>query len=186
MSYRNDPYDPKQAALLAPEALDAAVADAEKAFAAAADLDALGALKPAHLGDRSPVSLARREIGALPPAAKSDAGKRVNEARRAIETAYADRSEVLEREQAERVLIEERVDVTLPYDRRPRGARHPLSTLMETIGDLFVGMGYEVAEGPEAELEWVNFDALNTPADHPARGLMDTFHIAPEGSGLVL
>ena len=91
---------------------------------------------------------------------------------------------MLEREQAERVLVEERVDVTLPYDRRPRGARHPLTTLMEQIGDLFVGMGYEVAEGPEVELEWTNFDALNIPADHPARGLMDTFHIAPPTAGV--
>ncbi|GAB3958957.1 hypothetical protein GCM10027614_77520 [Micromonospora vulcania] len=150
MSYRNDPYDPKQVALLDPAALAEAVADAATAFAAAADPDALTALRPGHLGDRSPVSLARREIGALPPAAKSDAGKRVNEARRAIETAYADRAEILERAQAERVLIEERVDVTLPYDRRPRGARHPLSTLMETISDLFIGMGYEVAEAPRS------------------------------------
>ncbi|MFI5836923.1 phenylalanine--tRNA ligase subunit alpha [Micromonospora sp. NPDC051300] len=186
MSYRNDPYDPKQVALLDPDALAAAVADAEKAFAAAADPDALSALRPAHLGDRSPVALARREIGALPPAAKSDAGKRVNEARRAVEAAYAARQEILDRERAERVLVEERVDVTLPFDRRPRGARHPLTVLMEQISDLFVGMGYEVAEGPEVELEWTNFDALNIPADHPARGLMDTFHIAPEGSGLVL
>ncbi|WP_091253232.1 phenylalanine--tRNA ligase subunit alpha [Micromonospora matsumotoense] len=190
MSYRNDPYDPKQVALLDPAALAEAVATAEQAFAAAADPDALTALRPAHLGDRSPVSLARREIGALPPAAKSDSGKRVNEARRAIDAAYAARAEVLDREQAARVLVEERVDVTLPYDRRPRGARHPLSTLMEQISDLFVGMGYEVAEGPEVELEWTNFDALNIPADHPARGLMDTFHIAPpagaETSGLVL
>ena len=186
MSYRNDPYDPKQVALLDPDALAGAVADAEKAFADATDPDALAALRSAHLGDRSPVSLARREIGALPPAAKADAGKRVNEARRAIESAYAARQEILEREQAERVLVEEQVDVTLPYDRRPRGARHPLSVLMEQISDLFIGMGYEVAEGPEVELEWTNFDALNIPADHPARGLMDTFHIAPEGSGLVL
>ncbi|MFI2711698.1 phenylalanine--tRNA ligase subunit alpha [Micromonospora sp. NPDC018662] len=186
MSYRNDPYDPKQVALLDPDALAGAVADAEKAFAAATDPDALTALRPAHLGDRSPVSLARREIGALPPAAKSDAGKRVNEARRAIESAYAARQEILDRAQAERVLVEERVDVTLPHDRRPRGARHPLTVLMEQISDLFIGMGYEVAEGPEVELEWTNFDALNIPADHPARGLMDTFHIAPEGSGLVL
>lgn len=190
MTYRNDPYDPKQVALLDPDALAGAVADAEQAFAAAADPDALTALRPAHLGDRSPVALARREIGALPPAAKADAGKRVNEARRAIEAAYAARAEILDREQAQRVLATERVDVTLPYDRRPRGARHPLSTLMEQISDLFVGMGYEVAEGPEVELEWTNFDALNIPADHPARGLMDTFHIAPpagaDSSGLVL
>ncbi len=88
MTYRNDPYDPKQVALLDPAALDDAVAAAEKAFADATDLDALTALKPAHLGDRSPVSLARREIGALPPAAKSDAGQRVNAARAAIQARY--------------------------------------------------------------------------------------------------
>ncbi|MFY1575689.1 phenylalanine--tRNA ligase subunit alpha [Verrucosispora sp. WMMD703] len=186
MTYRNDPYDPKQVALLDPAALAEAVTEAEKAFAAAGDPDALAVVRPAHLGDRAPVSLARREIGALPPAAKADAGKRVNEARRTIEQAYAARAEVLEREQAERVLVAERVDVTLPYDRHPRGSRHPITLLMEQISDLFIGMGYEVAEGPEVELEWTNFDALNIPADHPARGLMDTFHIAPEGSGLVL
>ncbi len=85
MSYRNDPYDPKQAASLDPAALDDAVSEAEKAFAAAADLDALAATKHLHLGDRAPVSLARREIGSLPPAAKSDAGKRVNLARQSVQ-----------------------------------------------------------------------------------------------------
>jgi phenylalanyl-tRNA synthetase alpha chain len=177
MSYRNDPYDPKQAALLAPDALESAVADAEKAFQAAADLDALAALKPRHLGDRSPVSLARREIGSLPPAAKSDAGKRVNQARQSIQSAYDARAAELERERAARVLVEERVDVTLPWDRHPRGARHPLTTLMERMADLFVGMGYEVVEGPELELEWANFDALNIGPDNPVRGAMDSFYV---------
>jgi phenylalanyl-tRNA synthetase alpha chain len=178
MSYRNDPYDPKQVALLDPAALDDAVAGAEKAFAAAADPDALTALKPAHLGDRAPVSLARREIGALPPAAKAGAGARVNAARRSIQAMFDARRAVLAIEAAQRVLAEERVDVTLPGDRRPRGARHPLTTLMERIGDLFVGMGYEIAEGPEVESEWHNFDALNFVPDHPARTMMDTFYVA--------
>src|SRR5438105_1559142 len=169
MTYRTDPYDPKQVALLDQAALDDAVAAAEKAFAGASDLDALTALKPAHLCDRAPVSLARREIGALPPAAKADAGKRVNEARAAIQSAYDARVAQLTAEREERVLAQEAVDVTLPWDRRPRGARHPLTTLMERIGDLFVGMGYEIAEGPEVELEWYNFDALNIAPDNPRR-----------------
>ena len=181
VTYRNDPYDPKQAALLDPGALADAVAKALEAFAEATDPDALAGLKHLHLGDRSPVSLARREIGALPPAAKSDAGKRVNQARTEIQAAFDGRAVEVERLQAERILAEERVDVTLPWDRRPRGARHPLTTLMERIGDLFVGMGYEIAEGPELELEWANFDALNIPPDHPARGLMDTFHVDVPG-----
>jgi phenylalanyl-tRNA synthetase alpha chain len=190
MTYRNDPYDPKQVALLDQASLDDVVAQAQKAFDGAADVDALVALRPQHLGDRAPVSLARREIGALPPHAKADAGKRVNEARAAIQAAYDGRLSQVEAERASTVLVAEAVDVTLPWDRRPRGARHPLTTLMERIGDLFVGMGYEIAEGPELELEWANFDALNIPADHPARGLMDTFWVQAaqtgSGSGLVL
>lgn len=170
--------------LLEQAALDDAVAAAEKAFAEATDLDALGGVRHQHLGDRAAVSLARREIGALPSAAKSDAGKRVNAARAAIERLYAARADELAVEQERLVLAEEAVDVTLPWDRRPRGARHPLTTLMERIGDLFVGMGYEIAEGPEVELEWYNFDALNIAPDHPARTMMDTFYV--DVPGLVL
>jgi len=178
MSRRSDSYDPKQVALLDQASLDRAVAAAREAFASASDVDGLIALRHQHLGDRAPVSLARREIGALPPQARADAGKRVNEARAAIQQAYDARLAALEEERARRMLVEEAVDVTLPGDRRPRGARHPITTLMERIADLFVGMGYEVAEGPEIELEWANFDALNIPPDHPSRGLMDTFWVA--------
>jgi phenylalanyl-tRNA synthetase alpha chain len=177
-------YDPKQVALLAQTALDDAVAGAEKAFAAAADLDALQGARPAHLGDRAPVALARREIGALPPAAKADAGKRVNLARAAIQAAFDARHEVLVAERETLVLRAEAVDVTLPTDRRARGVRHPLTTLMDHIGDLFVGMGYEIVEGPEVELEWYNFDALNIAPDHPSRTMMDTFFV--DVPGLVL
>ncbi|MFI9011627.1 phenylalanine--tRNA ligase subunit alpha [Actinosynnema sp. NPDC053489] len=186
MSGANDPYDPKQVAALSPEALGAAVEQAREAFAKAADLDELAAAKPSHLGDRSPVLLARREIGALPPAAKAEAGKRVNEAQNAVKVAFEERRARLQAERDERVLREEAVDVTLPWDRVPRGARHPISTLAERIADVFVAMGYEVAEGPELETEWFNFDALNFGKDHPARTMQDTFYVAPADSGLVL
>src|SRR5262245_19127876 len=134
MTYRSDPYDPKQVTLLDQSALDEAVAAAEKAFAGAGDLDALTRMRHQHLGDRAAVSLSRREIGALPPKAKSDAGKRVNQARSTIQAAYDARAAELVVEQERRVLAEETVDVTLPWDRHPRGARHPLTTLMERIG----------------------------------------------------
>src|SRR5262245_4979764 len=106
MTYRSDPYDPKQVALLDQEALDDAVARAGRDLAAASTPEELTALKPQHLGDRSPVSLARREIGALPPAAKSAAGQRVNAARSAVQAAFDARHEVLEAEEADRVLRE--------------------------------------------------------------------------------
>lgn len=186
MSGANDPYDPKQVAALDAETLDAAVEAARAAFTEATDLDTLAAEKPAHLGEGAPVLQARREIGALPPAARSDAGKRVNEARTRIQEAYDRRRVELEAERDERVLREERVDVTLPWDRYPRGARHPITTMTERIADVFLGMGYEVAEGPQLETEWFNFDALNFKPDHPARTTRDTFYVAPEDSGLVL
>lgn len=176
-------YDPKSPEALSPDALKGYVADAQTGFAAAADLKTLAEGKNRHLGDRSPLALARREIGTLPPAAKADSGKRLNDARAEIQAAYDARLTELEAQEQERVLREEKVDVTLPWDRRVKGARHPLTTLMERVGDLFIGMGYEVAEGPELELEWANFDALNIAPDHPARGLMDTFWA---GDGLVL
>ncbi|GAA0523745.1 phenylalanine--tRNA ligase alpha subunit [Saccharopolyspora subtropica] len=186
MSGANDPYDPKEVAALSPETLDRAVVEARNAFAAAADLEALAAVKPAHLGDRSPLLTARREIGALPPKARAEAGKRVNQAREAIQGAFDERRAALQAERDARVLREESVDVTLPWDRVPAGARHPITQLIERVVDTFVAMGWEVAEGPELETEWFNFDALNFGKDHPARTMQDTFYVAPENSGLVL
>ncbi|MBA0128161.1 phenylalanine--tRNA ligase subunit alpha [Haloechinothrix sp. YIM 98757] len=172
--------------VLAEETLDAAVAEATAAFAGASDLDELASVKPAHLGEQAPVLRARRMIGSLPAEQKAEAGKRVNAARAAVQSAYDERHAVLAEERDRRVLREEAVDVTLPWGRVPRGARHPMTTLAERIGDVFIGMGYEVAEGPELEAEWFNFDALNFGKDHPARLMQDTFYIAPEDSGLVL
>ncbi len=190
MSGANDSYDPKQVAALAPEALDGAAAQALAAFAAAGDLGALHAAEIAHIGDRSPLALARREMGALPPSARADAGTRLNLARTQVAEAHAARESALRAERDARVLVEETVDVTLPGDRARSGARHPLTTLQERIADVFVAMGYAVAEGPELEAEWFNFDALNIGADHPARSMMDTFFLrAADGrpdSGLVL
>jgi phenylalanyl-tRNA synthetase alpha chain len=182
----NPSYDPVEVAVLDPEAIDAAVVAALAAFAAADDLDALKAARLAHAGDRSPLALANREIGALPPAAKAAAGQRVGAARGQVTKAHDARLAQLEADRDARVLVEEAVDVTLPTDRRPVGARHPLTTTMERLEDIFIAMGYGIAEGPEVEAEWLNFDALNTPADHPSRELTDTFFIESPDSGLVL
>jgi phenylalanyl-tRNA synthetase alpha chain len=179
-------YDPKEVAALAPEALGAAVAEATHAFEAAGDLDALATAHTAHLGGRSPVALARRELGALPPQARADAGRRVNDALALITAGHDERRRQLEQARDERVLRGETVDVTLPWDRLPRGARHPLTLVQERIADVFVAMGWEVAEGPEAEAEWLNFDALNVPSHHPAREEQDTLWLDPPQAGVVL
>lgn len=186
MSAPNKSYDPKQVSPLGAEAVQAAVAAALADIAAASDLEALKAARLAHAGDRSPIALANREIGALPPAAKAEAGKRIGEARAAIKDALDARTIVLEEQAAARMLADEKVDVTLQLDDLPRGARHPLTAIAEYVGDVFLSMGWEVAEGPELEAEWYNFDALNIPPDHPARSMQDTFFVAPEDSHLVL
>ena len=182
----NPSFDPVEVSALQPEALDADVAAALAAFAAAGSLEELKTARLAHDGDRSPIALANREIGALPPAAKAAAGQRVGAARAAIRAALASRQAELEGERDARVLVEEAVDVTLPTGRIASGARHPLTTVMERISDVFLAMGWEVAEGPEAESAWFNFDALNTPAQHPSRDLTDTFWVGSSDSQVVL
>ncbi|GES33774.1 phenylalanine--tRNA ligase subunit alpha [Streptomyces angustmyceticus] len=191
MSAPNKSYDPVEVEALKPEEIAARLDEALAAIAAADSLEALREVKVAHTGDRSPLALANREIGALPPHAKADAGKRVGQARGRVGQALKTRQEELEAERDARVLVEEAVDVTLPYDRTPAGARHPLTTFMERVADVFVAMGYEVAEGPEVEAEWFNFDALNFVPDHPARQMQDTFFVQGAGtegdeSGVVL
>jgi phenylalanyl-tRNA synthetase alpha chain len=110
----------------------------------------------------------------------------VGSARQTVRDALDARLARLEIERDARVLVEESVDVTLPTRRSGLGARHPLTTLMERMAEVFMAMGYEVAEGPEAEAEWFNFDALNVPPDHPARTMQDTFFVGSERSGVVL
>ena len=178
--------DPAESArpspLLADDALKEAVLAAVQAFAAAPDLAALAAAKPAHLGDRAPLLLARRELASLPAQERAEAGRRVNAARQEAQEAFDDRRVELAAERDARVLAEEAVDVTLPWDRNPRGARHPITQIGERIADVFIAMGYEVAEGPELESSWLNFDALNFGKDHPARTMQDTFYLGSDES----
>ncbi len=186
MSGPNSEYDPVEVTPLKADEVDAMRDAALAAVAGARDLDALKQVRSEHAGDRSPLALANREIGALPPQARKDAGMRVGQARGAVGQALAARQQELQAEHDARVLVEEAVDVTLPWDRAPQGARHPLTTLQELVGDVFVAMGWEVAEGPEVEAEWLNFDALNLGADHPARTMQDTFWLEPADGGLVM
>ena len=166
--------------------LTEAVEAARQAFAAATNLEELAVARREHLGDDAPISQARRALGSLPKNERKDAGRLVNQARGEAEKAYASVKTTLEEKRNAEVLIAERVDVTVPTTRRQVGALHPITTLLETITDIFVSMGYEVADGPEVEAEYFNFDSLNFVPDHPARTLQDTFHVSHEGSRQVL
>jgi len=166
-------------------AVHAAREAAIAAFAAARDLEELKAARLAHTGDKSPLALANRAIGQIEPAQRGLAGRNVGLARAAVDAALEERTAQLEAEQEERMLATEAVDVTLQVQRRQRGARHPLELLSEQVADVFVAMGWEIAEGPEVEAEWFNFDALNFGPDHPARQMQDTFFVEGD-AGLVM
>jgi phenylalanyl-tRNA synthetase alpha chain len=159
---------------------------AEKAFTAATNLDSLKEARLAHLGDKSPIAQASRSLGTLPADQKASVGKVIGEGKAAIAAALESATTALENEQNERVLRDEVVDITLPVSRSHKGGLHPITIIKNEISDFFVEQGFSVAEGPELESGWLNFDALNIPADHPARTMQDTFFIEPVESGVVL
>lgn len=164
------------------QARDAALA----AIASAASLSELKAARTRHVGEGSPLAKLNGELRNVPADRKAVAGKLVGEARAGVGRAFGAREAELAAVEEAAQLAAETVDVTAVPTRWTPGARHPLNLLMEQIGDIFIGMGWEIAEGPELENEWFNFDALNTDADHPARTLQDTFFVEPDGSNLVL
>lgn len=162
------------------------VSDAKIAFAAAQDLDQLKSARLAHAGDKSPISGASRALGSVPAEQKAELGKVIGAARAEIFACLDARTAELEIIRDQKVLLEEVVDITLPALREHLGGLHPLTIIKNEISDYFLSLGYSVAEGPELESGWLNFDALNIPADHPARTMQDTFFIEPLSSGLVL
>lgn len=162
------------------------VKEAKAAISQSSDLDQLKSARLAHAGDKSPIALASRSLGSMAPEDRATVGKIVGEARAAVNALIAERTAILEAQRDARVLLDEIVDVTLSARRGSVGALHPITILKNEISDFFIAQGYGVAEGPELEAEWLNFDALNIPADHPARTMQDTFFVEPLNARLVL
>ena len=157
--------------------ISALVDEGLAAIAAAGDPPSLKEVRLALTGDASALARAGRDIGALDKADRPAAGKLLGAARARLNKALAERRSVLEAEAEARMLATEAVDVTIPTARLAAGARHPLDVLVDEVADLFVAMGWSIAEGPELEHEWFDFDALNFDADHPARQMQDTFYV---------
>jgi phenylalanyl-tRNA synthetase alpha chain len=161
--------------------LEAVVAAGRAAIAAAGDLDALREAEQQHLSRRSPLGEVQRQLGSLDPDARRALGQLVNQARAALQAALAERRAQLEAARDAALLEAERIDVTLPGRVPPRGTIHPITRTIDEIVDIFLGLGYKVAEGPEVETDWYNFEALNFAPDHPARSMQDS--LALEGTG---
>ena len=177
--------------LLSEDSISQAVEKALSDIKQAKNLEDLKNARLNHAGEKSPVALANREIGSLDGAAKAEVGKRIGEARNIIKNALEIRTTELQSEREDSILVSERVDVTQVLTNGSAsslliGSRHPLTTIAEQISDVFIAMGYEVAEGPEAEAEWFNFDSLNISEDHPSRSSSDTFYVESLDSGVVL
>ena len=143
-------------------------------------------VKGSILGDGSALAGFSAKLGKLAADQKAEAGKIVGSARAKVTEAFEARESELSAVEEAKLLEKESIDITALGRIARTGARHPLSLLQEKISDVFVGMGWEIAEGPEVESEWFNFDALNFDADHPARAMQDTFFVEPTEQKLVL
>lgn len=162
--------------------LEALGLEATAAIGAAGSLDALEEARVRFLGRKSRLNEILRSVPALPDEDKRVVGAAGNRLRRRLETSVEHRRATLELDEEERLLASDRFDLTLPGRRPPRGAPNPLVELVRRIEEAFLALGYEIAEGPEAETDWNNFQALNIPPDHPARSLMDTYYLSgPKG-----
>ncbi len=157
--------------------LDALVEGARTAFAKAAAPADLENAKALFLGKSGRITELMKGMAALTVEEKKTRGAAINLAKQAIESALAQRRQALADAELQAQLKAESLDVTLPGRQRGQGGLHPVSLTLERIEAIFGSMGFEVAEGPEIESDWFNFTALNTPEDHPARSMHDTFYV---------
>lgn len=146
---------------------------------AAADLEQLNDIRVKYLGKKGELTGILRGMGGLSAEERPVIGKLANEVRESIEQALEQRTTFLKEADASGRLSRETIDITLPGRPFDTGKRHPLTRVMDEIKDIFLGLGFEIAEGPEVELDYYNFEALNFPADHPARDMQDSFYIDP-------
>ena len=166
--------------------VDKAVKTALTEISGASSIGELKKAKGSILGDGSALASLSARLGKLPADQKAEAGKIVGSARAKVGEAFEARESELSAQEEAKLQEKEAIDITALARVARSGARHPLSLLQEKISDVFVGMGWEIAEGPEVESEWFNFDALNFDVDHPARAMQDTFFVEPTEQKLVL
>lgn len=153
---------------------------AEQELRAAENRESLAQLKVKYLGKKSQVSQAMKLLSGLSPEERPVVGKKINDAKKFLQELYHARERQLGEEAKRRKLAEERIDVTLPGRRPSLGKKHPLTQVLEEAQRIFTGLGFSIVEGPEVELDYYNFEALNFPKDHPSRDMQDTFFVDDE------
>ncbi|NJN29736.1 MAG: phenylalanine--tRNA ligase subunit alpha [Synechococcales cyanobacterium RM1_1_8] len=161
--------------------LDQLQQDALGAIAEADSLEAIEKLRLRFLGKKGELSVVLKGMGKLEAGDRPRIGSLANEVKTAVQSALDGAKTRMERSALEAQLASETIDVTMPGDYRPQGRRHPLNSTIDRLLDILVGLGYTVASGPEMETDYYNFESLNTPPDHPARDMQDTFYL-PDGN----
>ncbi|MCA1840334.1 MAG: phenylalanine--tRNA ligase subunit alpha [Actinomycetota bacterium] len=160
--------------------------EAQEAIAAAASLSEMEELRVKFLGRKSPIAQINQGMGKLDEQQRRTVGRELTEARRTIDAAFAAKTQVLEAAEQTARLDAEQLDVTLPGRRLRRGVIHPLTQVIDDIVDAFVGIGFNVIEGPIVETDYYNFEALNIPNDHPARSMHDTIYVESDDPGSIV
>jgi phenylalanyl-tRNA synthetase alpha chain len=162
------------------ERIDEIRSEAQAAIDAATDTQALEEVRIRYLGRKAELPNLLRGVAQLPPRERAATGKAANAARQALEQALERRAVDLSGQELEQRLAQDRIDISLPADPRPAiGRLHLITQTRREIEDVFIGLGFNVAEGPEVERVYYNFDALNTPVTHPSRLTTDTFYVRP-------
>ncbi len=159
------------------ETLNQIKSAAEAAIASASSLDAIEELRVKFLGKKGELTAVMKGMGGLSAEERPVIGQLANVVRDFITGAIEEKKNALLSAASEQKILEETIDVTIPGNKPAKGNKHPLTQVLDDLKDIFIGMGFSIAEGPEVELDYYNFEALNIPKDHPARDTQDTFYI---------
>jgi phenylalanyl-tRNA synthetase alpha chain len=171
--------------LLSPEHLSGSLKQIEEAFRSdieeVSSLTELQQIKAKYTGKKGLVTAKLKALSSIPdPFQKKEFGKRLNELKNLVEESLKTRELLLKEGEKEKRLLTEKIDITLPGKFTPPGRKHPITLVLNEIKNIFVSMGFGIEEGPEVELDYYNFEALNIPKDHPARDMQDTFYISDD------
>ena len=159
------------------EKLNSIKIQAEKELPTAKTLQELEIIRVKYLGKKGELTSVLRGMGALPPEERPVVGQLANEIRTFLEDIIEETRKKIIKDERSRRILGEAIDISMPGRRKNLGSKHPLTIVIDEIKEIFIGMGYEIAEGPEVEYDYYNFEALNIPKNHPARDTQDTFYI---------
>ena len=160
------------------EKINAVLENAKEKLESAKEISAIEEIRVKYLGKKGELTGILKQLGSLSPEERPKVGQLVNMAKSKLEERIKTKVDEIKEEELKKSLENEKIDVTMPGKRINMGYKHPLSIVLDELKEIFMGMGYSIADGPEVELDYYNFEALNLPKDHPARDTQDTFYIS--------